>query len=351
MTALTRRNLLGSAALAAAATALPQGARAAAPAAGKQAPAFYRYKIGSYELTAIHDGVWMRKVDNNFIRGASRPEIEKAMANAFMAKDIVPTPFTPLAVNTGSKLVLIDTGTGGQMQAPAGGYMANLAAAGIDPKGVDAILISHFHPDHINGIRDKDGGLVFPNAEIQVPAPEWAYWMDDANMGKAPEAARPVWLNVRRVFKDIGDKVVKFEPGKELVPASPRCTRPGTRPVTRHSSWRQATSRCWCSATSPTIHICFCAIRTGRVPSTPMVQRRSRRVRKCSRNSPSTACWCRAITSPSRLPATWSRPARIPMISRRCCGSPRCRAGNDGAPRRGFVTTVHVLPSALIDGG
>ena len=218
MTALTRRTLLAGAAVASATAALPQSAHAAAPAAGKQAPAFYRYKIGSFELTAIHDGVWMRKVDNNFIKGAARPEIEKAMANAFMEPGIVPTPFTPVAVNTGSKLVLIDTGTGGQMQAPAGGYMANLAAAGIDPKSVDTILISHFHPDHINGIRDKDGGLVFPNAEIQVPAPEWACWMDDANMGKAPEAARPVWLNVRRIFKDIGDKVVKFEPGKELVP-------------------------------------------------------------------------------------------------------------------------------------
>lgn len=218
MTELTRRNLLAGSALAAATATLPRSARAAAPVAGKQAAAFYRYKVGSFELTAIHDGVWNRKVDGTFIRNAARPEVEKAMANAFMEPGTVPTPFTPVVVNTGPKLVLIDTGTGGQMQAPAGGYMANFAAAGFDPKNVDIILISHFHPDHINGLRDKDGGLVFPNAEVHVPAPEWAYWMDDANMSKAPEAARPVWLNVRRVFKDIGDKVNKFEPGKELVP-------------------------------------------------------------------------------------------------------------------------------------
>jgi glyoxylase-like metal-dependent hydrolase (beta-lactamase superfamily II) len=218
MTELTRRNLLAGSALAAAATTLPATTQAAAPASGKQAAAFYRYKVGSFELTAVHDGVWNRKVDNTFIRGASRPEIEKAMVNAFMPPETVPTPFTPVVVNTGSKLVMIDTATGGQLPPPSGSYMANLAAAGIDPKSIDAILISHFHPDHINGLRDKDGGLVFPNAEVHVPAPEWAFWMDDANMNKAPEAARPVWLNVRRVFKDIGDKVVKFEPGKELVP-------------------------------------------------------------------------------------------------------------------------------------
>lgn len=230
MTGLTRRNLLAGSALAAAAATLPASSQAAAPASGKQAPAYYRYKIGSYELTAIHDGVWMNKIDDKFIRNASRPDVEKAMANAFMEPGVVPTPFTPLLVNTGSKLVLIDTGTGGQLPAPSGSFLANLAAAGIDPKAIDTILISHFHADHINGIRDKEGALVFPNAEIHVSAPEWAYWMDDGNMSKAPEAARPVWLNVRRVFKDIGDKVAKFESGKELAPGITSLLTPGHTP-------------------------------------------------------------------------------------------------------------------------
>ena len=149
MTALTRRTLLAGAA---AATALPCAAQAAAPAAGKQAAAFYRYKIGTFELTAIHDGVWMRKVDNNFIKGAARPEIEKAMANAFMEPGIVPTPFTPVVVNTGSKLVMIDTGTGGQMQAPAGGYMAKSCGGGNRPEErrhhIDLALPSRSHQRH-----------------------------------------------------------------------------------------------------------------------------------------------------------------------------------------------------------
>lgn len=230
MAGLTRRDLLAGSALAVASTALPSSAQAAAPPSGKQAAAYYRYKIGSYELTAIHDGVWMQKVDEKFIRNAALPDVEKAMANAFMEPGIVPTPFTPLLINMGSKLVLIDTGTGGQYPAPSGGFLANLAAAGVDPKAIDAILISHFHADHINGIRDKEGALIFPNAEIHVSAREWAYWMDDGNMAKAPEAARPVWLNVRRVFKDIGDKVNKFESGKELAPGITSLLTPGHTP-------------------------------------------------------------------------------------------------------------------------
>ena len=227
MTALTRRTLLAGAA---AASALPYAAQAAAPAAGKQAPAFYRYKIGSYELTAIHDGIWLRDIDDKFVKNAPWPAVQKAMADAHMPAGKLAIPFTTLLVNTGSKLVLIDTATAGQLAATAGSFGSNLAAAGIDPKQIDTILISHFHPDHINGIRDKEGALVFANAEIKVPAAEWAFWMDDGNMAKQPEGARPAWLNVRRIFRGLEDKVTKFEPNKEVAPGITSIAAPGHTP-------------------------------------------------------------------------------------------------------------------------
>jgi glyoxylase-like metal-dependent hydrolase (beta-lactamase superfamily II) len=190
---------------------------AAAPPAGKQGPGVYRYKIGSYELTAINDGVWNRPLDDKFVRNAPFAEVQKAMSDAFLPTDKLPISFTTLVVNTGSKVIAIDTGTGGQLAPTAGTFGGNLAAAGIDPKSIDTILISHFHPDHINGIKTKENALVFPNAEINVPAPEWAFWMDDAKMNAAPDAAKGTFRNVRRVFGDIKE-VAKFEPGKEVAP-------------------------------------------------------------------------------------------------------------------------------------
>jgi glyoxylase-like metal-dependent hydrolase (beta-lactamase superfamily II) len=121
-------------------------------------------------------------------------------------------------VNTGARLVLIDTGTAGQMDRMAGSMMANLAAAGIDPKAIDTIVISHFHPDHINGIKTKDGALVFSNAEIKVSAPEWKYWMQDMSATTAPDTARGVFLNAHRIFGSIGNQVTRFEPGTEVAP-------------------------------------------------------------------------------------------------------------------------------------
>ena len=216
MNALTRRNVLTGSAAATALAVSP--AIAAAPAAGVQGPGVYRQKIGSYEVTALYDGTWFRKIDDKFVRNAGPTEVNKALADVFLQPGIVPTSFTALLVNTGSKLVLIDSGTGGQLGPTTGLMPGALAAAGVKPEAIDAIVISHFHPDHINGIKDKDGRKVFVNAEIHVSAPEWSYWMDDANMTAAPEGMRPLFLNVRRIFRDIAAEVKRFEPGAEIAP-------------------------------------------------------------------------------------------------------------------------------------
>jgi glyoxylase-like metal-dependent hydrolase (beta-lactamase superfamily II) len=229
MPTLTRRSLLaGTATTAILAGAEP--AAAEAPPAGKQTPGVYRYKIGSFELTALYDGIWYRPITDKFIRNASFTEVEHALDAAYMPHDKLETPFTTLIVNTGKKLILIDTGTGGQISPTAGMIGDNLAAAGIATKAVDQIVISHFHPDHINGIKDKNNALIFPNAEIMVPAPEWAYWMDDANLNAAPADLKLTFLNQRRIFSDIAPQVTRFDPGKEVSPGIVTLAAPGHTP-------------------------------------------------------------------------------------------------------------------------
>src|SRR5580698_190315 len=209
MPLLSRRSLLAGTA----ATALAPGAEraaATAPPAGKQAPGIYRYTIGSFEITALYDGIWYLPITDKFIRNAPFAEVEHALDMAYMPHDKLETPFTTLIVNTGKKLVLIDTGTGGQIAPSAGVLRDNLAAAGISPDAVDQIVISHFHPDHINGIKDKDNALLFPNAEIMVPEPEWTYWMSDANMDAAEPDLKLTFRNQRRIFSDIAAQVTRF---------------------------------------------------------------------------------------------------------------------------------------------
>jgi glyoxylase-like metal-dependent hydrolase (beta-lactamase superfamily II) len=219
MSKLTRRTVLATAAAAAASPMLaPAPVRAAAPISGNQAPGFYRYKLGDYEITVVNDGVWNRKLDASIVPGTSVAEVQQVLSEAFQPTETLTIPFNPVIINTGARLVAIDTSTGDRAFPTAGTYMANLAAAGIDAAKVDTIVISHFHPDHINGIWTKDDKLAFPNAEIMVPAPEWAFWMDEAKASNAPEGLKGNYANCKRVFASIADKVARYEPGKEVAP-------------------------------------------------------------------------------------------------------------------------------------
>ncbi len=218
MSALSRRAFLTGPLLAAGAAALPDPGSAEAPQTAMQAPGVYRYRLGAFQLTALYDGTWFLPIDGRLIRNASAAQVNEALVAAFLPPRILPISFTALLVNTGAKLVLIDTGTAGQIADSAGVMLDNLGVAGVAPRDIDIILISHFHPDHIDGIKTKDGGRVFPNAEILVPEPEWAFWMDDANMSRAQGAVHRYFLNTRRIFRDIATEVRRFKPGSQVAP-------------------------------------------------------------------------------------------------------------------------------------
>lgn len=238
MNDMTRRIVLAGAALGAAGATLPtasQPAAAAAPPASGQAPGVYRYKLGSLEVTVATDGARTFPMPDNFVRNAKKDEVDAALEAAYMEPGKMTIVFNPLVVNTGSKLVVIDTGNGlaafEQSKGAVGQFQKNLAAAGIDPKAVDAVIVSHFHGDHINGLLGADGKPLYPNAEILVPEAEWAYWSDDGNMSKA--AGTPLdgnFKNVRRVFGALGDKVTRYPHDKELVTGITPIATPGHTP-------------------------------------------------------------------------------------------------------------------------
>ena len=116
MTQLTRRQMLVGTAAAAFAAAIPfpasSPAGAAAPAVGRQAPGFYRYKVGSIEVTVVTDGINRLPITDGFVLNAKKDEVNAALAAAFMEKDVFVGPYNPIVVNTGAKLAVIDTGTG-----------------------------------------------------------------------------------------------------------------------------------------------------------------------------------------------------------------------------------------------
>lgn len=230
MMELSRRKLLaGSAGAAMATTLAPFGgiepARAAAPVIGKQNAGFYRYKLGDFEVTVVTDGVNRFKLPDAFVTNVKRDDVSKALEANFLDPEIFNNTYTPIVINTGSKLVVIDTGSGeanlANTKGSAGQFLTNLAAAGIDAKAVDTVILTHFHGDHINGLLKADNTLSYPNAEILVPAPEQKYFMDDGEMSKqTTDRMKGVFGNARRVLTnaEVAKRVRAYEPGKEVVP-------------------------------------------------------------------------------------------------------------------------------------
>ncbi|KJC59423.1 beta-lactamase [Bradyrhizobium sp. LTSPM299] len=244
---LSRRELLAGAAVAGAnATLSPlmSTAEAAAPAAGAQAPGFYRYKVGAYECTSINDGANTFPMPDGFVKNLPKEQALAAAEAAYMPKGMVTVPFNPQLINTGSKLILIDTGNGVANLEPSKGAVGrtlqNLAAAGVDAKAIDIVLLSHLHPDHTNGIRAADGSIAFPNAEIMVPAKDWEFWTSDENAAKAQSnpMMKNYFANVKKTFAGIETKVTRYDWGKEVAPGITSISTPGHTPG--HSSFAVA---------------------------------------------------------------------------------------------------------------
>src|SRR6516225_3714311 len=193
MTELTRRRIVAATVATAAAGALAPfapPAQAAAPLARSQAPGFYRCKVGEFEVTVVNDGARAIPLPAQFVRNVGNAEVLAAAEAAYMPKGSIIAPFNPVVVNTGAKLVLIDT-----------------------------VMISHMHGDHILGLKTPDGALAFPNAEIKVPAIDWAFWMNDDNMSRAPEGFTKTSFGFnRKIFSNLADKVTRYEWGREVAP-------------------------------------------------------------------------------------------------------------------------------------
>lgn len=200
---------------------------AAAPAQG---PGFYRFRVGGILVTTVHDGFFARPLEG-FVRNAPLAEVQAAAAAAFLPADRQVIPFTITFVQRGDTIAMFDAGNGVTPAGATNGRMiANMAAAGIDPARVTHVIHSHFHSDHVNGLLNAEGGRAFPNAQVLVPAPEWAWWTDAGNTTRSPEGQRGNFANVARRFAPYQGSVTPFQTGAEVIPGITAIAAPGHTP-------------------------------------------------------------------------------------------------------------------------
>ncbi len=162
-------------------------AHAAAPLSKTQAPGFYRMTLGDFEITALSDGTLPLAVDT-LLTNTSPAKVQKAL-NRWYLKEPVDTSVNAFLINTGAKLILVDTGTGAMMGPSLGKLAGNLQAAGYRQDQVDEIYITHMHGDHVGGLISGDK-MAFTNAIVRADKHDADYWLSQANMDAAPKDAQ-----------------------------------------------------------------------------------------------------------------------------------------------------------------
>jgi glyoxylase-like metal-dependent hydrolase (beta-lactamase superfamily II) len=180
------------------------------PAAAATAPAaqgnVYEFKIGELSAFALKDGALQFPNDNKIVAtNRSSEDVANLLQAAGASTTELSLSIQPLLVRTADKVLLFDTGAGSNMGNAAGKLVATMGEAGIDPASVTDIFISHSHGDHIGGLVDAAGALVFANATVHISAPEWEHVKGGAGSKQALIAA-------------VTPKVDAFTPGSEIVP-------------------------------------------------------------------------------------------------------------------------------------
>jgi len=149
-----------------------------------QIPGVYHRRFGDIVVTAISDGYldgayeFMRAIEpaeaERILKGAYRPAPPRISVNTFV-------------IHSAGRMALVDTGSQNSMGPTLGKMPLHFAAAGIDPRQIDTILLTHMHPDHSNGLTDASGKAIYPHVELVVAERDVKHWFDDAAMARATE--------------------------------------------------------------------------------------------------------------------------------------------------------------------
>ena len=197
-----------------------------------QAPGLYHLPVGDIMVTAINDGTFQATFD--MIAGVGIDECERIERDAFRP---VPPKMTmnTFLLQIGDKNVLIDAGCGVSMGPTLGMLCRNLAAMDLGPEDIDTILITHLHPDHINGLVDAEGEAIFPRAELVVNEKELQFFQDPDSPSHSPDGEpQEFFAGMRFATAPYMDRIRTVRDGP-LMPGVTAVTQPGHTPG--HTGW------------------------------------------------------------------------------------------------------------------
>ena len=182
----------------------------------------YHFKIGDFQCWAINDGDNIGTSDFLFVN-AKVEELDHVLKQYELTPDHIPSTLTCLLIKTPTNLVLIDTGMGPGEQI-GGRLLPILASEGFHPQDIDTVILSHVHPDHINGVVDEIGQLTFPQAAFYIWQDEWDFWTTESTLQNVPQWAAST---ARQKLPPLADHLKKINEETEIVPGVRVVRAPG----------------------------------------------------------------------------------------------------------------------------
>ena len=218
---INRRLLLAGSTAAAMTPLLGMPAAIAQTPAPKTNSGHYSFRIGDIKATVVSDGT-LGGNPRIYASNAAAEELGRTLSDAFLPTDSFRLNLNTLLLEIGDRRILIEAGAA-QTLGPDGGHLfRNLAAIGVEPEQIDAIVITHTHPDHVGNLSRPDGSSAFPKAAVYIPEDDFAFFIrgePDLSRLPMPDDFRRAFIaNIKRSVAPVAKSAVLYPPGSEVLP-------------------------------------------------------------------------------------------------------------------------------------
>lgn len=168
--------------------------------------------IGNIKITAVSDGMLAITASDRVI-GLTGPEVT---ARTGRSDNNIVFDVNAFLIKRDGGYDLVDAGCGNTAGPALGKQPGNLRALGVDPASIRHVFLTHFHPDHSNGLIDADGNAVYPNAQVFAHADEAKFWIDDDLPAGATEMMINGKRNTLRAMKAYPDRLTRVKDGEVM---------------------------------------------------------------------------------------------------------------------------------------